>query len=189
MKRANVTALGFLALAILIAIPLGLNRSFARLREDAQSSYYYDNTGYGIWEGLELRRDRASDLVTLGEKYAGQNPALAPLADALAYRVKLCETYSYDLDDLDREVAADRLLGQEAADLAQALEETELSAQDEKYPRQLLADLMSEADKIQRSSYNDDARAYNARLEKFPVNILKGIARIKAMAVFEEETA
>ena len=32
----------------------------------------------------------------------------------------------------------------------------------------------SEQDKINRSSYNDDAREFNARLEKFPVNLLPG---------------
>ena len=43
----------------------------------------------------------------------------------------------------------------------------------------------SEQDKINRSSYNDDAREFNARLEKFPVNLLRFVAGVEPLATYD----
>ena len=51
--------------------------------------------------------------------------------------------------------------------------------------RAQLAQLESEQDKISRSSYNEDARNFNARLEKFPANLLRHVAGVEPLATFD----
>ena len=77
-------------------------------------------------------------------------------------------------------------LGDAAQVLFEELEKTQLSETDKKYPGQLMAQMKSQQDMIVRSSYNDDARAFNERLERFPVNFLKYAAFVKPLGVFEE---
>ena len=186
MKKKTILAAGVMALAILAAIPLGANRSFARLYAEASGSYYYDSTGYAIYQGLEARQATAQNLITVARRYTDQDEALPAAIEALEYQVKLAESASYCPEDLAKAVEADRAMGDAAAQLAERLETLTLAERDQKYPRQLLADLDAEADKLARSSYNDDARAYNARLEKFPIRFLRGIAGIQTMAVYEK---
>ena len=45
----------------------------------------------------------------------------------------------------------------------------------------------SEQDKINRSSYNDEAREFNARLGKFPVNLLLPLVGVEPLATYNQE--
>lgn len=186
MKKKNLIGAGFLILAILAAIPLGTSRSFARLRESVQDEYYYDSTGYSVYTGLGTRAETGRNLLTLAEKYVDDSPELRGQMNELEFQVKYME-YNFGWDNsLVEQIEANRQMGEAAQALAAGLEEIELAEKDRKYPRQLLADLDAEEDKLERSSYNDEARAYNAKLEKFPVSLLKGIAGVKALGVFEK---
>ena len=71
--------------------------------------------------------------------------------------------------------------------LYDGLKNTQLSEEDEKYPDQLLAQMKSEQDKINRSSYNDEAREFNARLGKFPVNLLLPVVGVEPLATYDQE--
>ena len=42
-------------------------------------------------------------------------------------------------------------------------------------------------DKINRSSYNDAAREFNARLGKFPVNLLLPVVGVEPLATYDQE--
>ncbi len=187
MKKKNVIGALIMAGAILVSVPLGVNRSFARLREDVEDEYYYDSTGYAIYEGLDARVGTARNLLTLAERYVDKDPELDVYKDNLEHVVKLCENYWFDdIEDADRQVENNRRLGEAAQELADRLETLELSEKDKKYPAQLIADMESEQDKIERSSFNDKAREYNARLEKFPANLLGGVSGVERVAPFGE---
>lgn len=178
-----------MALAIAVAIPLGINRSLAKLREDAAGSYYYDQGGYAIFQGIEKRRDAANSLVTLAERYVEANPELAGPMETLGYQIEASErTFDEDQTFTTAE-SANRALDEPARLLAEALEKVNLAEKDKKYPRQLLAQMESEQDKIQRSSYNDEARAFNARLHSFPVNLLRNFTDVKELIPFDEHGA
>ncbi|WP_322200946.1 hypothetical protein [Acutalibacter intestini] len=179
-KSAKACGALFMALAIAVAIPLGINRSLAKLREDAAGSYYYDQGGYAIFQGIEKRRDAANSLVTLAERYVEANPELAGPMETLGYQIEASERTFDEDQTFTTEESANRALDEPARLLAEALEKVNLAEKDKKYPRQLLAQMESEQDKIQRSSYNDEARAYNEKLEG-----LKPLAFQKPMAVFE----
>ena len=96
--------------------------------------------------------------------------------------------YSQNCWDGDEGLAeANQMMGQAAQALYEELKNTQLSETDQKYPDQLIAQMESEQDKINRSSYNEDAREFNARLEKFPVNLLRGVAGVEPLATFDYE--
>ena len=79
------------------------------------------------------------------------------------------------------------LMGVAAQALYQELQNTQLSPADEQYPGELIAQLESEQDKIDRASYNDEARAYNEKLSAFPVNLLGKLGGVSPMGIFAQE--
>lgn len=183
MKKKNVIGSLVMAALIVVSVPLGVNRSFSRLRKDVESEYYYDSTGYAIYEGIDAREAAANNLITVAKRYVDQHSGLDPYIDDLEYRVKRSEN-TYRQDNLTQEAQANQEMGQSAQSLYEQLEQIELSEKDAKYPAQLIAEMESEQDKIERSSYNDEAREYNARLEKFPVNFLRHVSGVDSMGVF-----
>ena len=184
MKKSSVIGACVLAATLVLAVPLGVHTSLTALRDEANSSYYYDQTGFAIYEGIENREAAASNMITVAERYTDENPALTSLIGDLDYAVD----YSQNCWDGDSGLAeANQLMGQAAQALYEELKNTQLSETDEKYPDQLLAQMESEQDKINRSSYNEDAREFNARLEKFPVNLLRGVAGIETLTTFDYE--
>ena len=184
MKKSSVIGACVLAATLVLAVPLGVHTSLTALRDEANSSYYYDQTGFAIYEGIENREAAASNMITVAERYTDENPALTSLIGDLDYAVD----YSQNCWDGDSGLAeANQLMGQAAQALYEELKNTQLSETDEKYPNQLLAQMESEQDKINRSSYNEDAREFNARLEKFPVNLLRGVAGVEPLATFDYE--
>ena len=182
MKKKNAAGAIVLAAAIVLAVPLGVHTSLTELREEAENTYYYDNTGYAVYEGLEERQATANHLITVAERYTSENPALTGLIGDLEYTVRLAQN-SYG--DFAGEAQANQMMTGAAQALYDGLKNTQLSEEDEKYPDQLLAQMKSEQDKINRSSYNDDAREFNARLEKFPVNLLRFVAGVEPLATYD----
>lgn len=77
-------------------------------------------------------------------------------------------------------------MGAAAEALAAELEKITLDEKDRKYPAQMIAQMQSEQDKIERSSYNDAAREFNSRLQVFPVNILRNFTGVKELVPFDE---
>ena len=178
MKKRNVVAGIFMGAAIAVSIPIGINRSLGRLRDDMSGSFYYDKAGYSICDGLEERRAAAKDLLTLAGRYSDSSPELAELIDELDYQVRLSEnTWSGDGTFLS-EAAANSALD------APALNRAGLSEKDKKYPDQLILQMRSEQDKINRSSYNDDAIEFNRKVDR-----LRPMAMVSKMAVFISNTS
>ena len=105
------------------------------------------------------------------------------LASELEYWANASER-SYS-DTYQEEAEANRQMGAAAQALYQELRSVQLEERDLIYPDQLMAQMESEQDKIDRSSYNDKARAYNEKLSAFPFNLLRGIAGVSAMATFD----
>lgn len=185
MKKKNAVGALIMTGAILVSIPLGMHRSLFREREKAlDNSYYYDSTGYAIYDGLDHQVDAAQNLITLAQRYVDKAPELDPFLDELTYRTEYCENF-FD-NGSPKEVESHWFLLQAARELTQQLEQTELEEKDRKYPGQLLADIESEQDKLERSSYNDDARAFNQKLEKVPVRFLYKLLGIEPLGVFGE---
>ncbi len=180
MKTKNLVGGIIMSAAILASVPLGVNRSLIKLRDRAAEDYYYDKGGYAIYEGIEKRREAAQNLITVAERYTQQEPGLEGLIDELEYRISASENAWSGDDTFWEEAEANRNLDPMAAAIASTLEELDLSERDKKYPGQMIAQMESEQDKIERSSYNDDARSFNQKVER-----LRPIALVKPMATFE----
>ena len=184
MKKRNVIGACVMAAAIVVALPLGARNSLERLRSEAEGSYYYDNTGYALYDGLDEREATANNLITVARRYTDANPNLTGLIDDLDYAVRLTRG-SYDDDS--QEAQANRMMGDAAQALYEELKKTELSQEDQAYPDQLIAQMESEQDKINRSSYNQDAREFNQRLEAIPVKFLVPLTGVKPLATYDYE--
>lgn len=186
-KKKKGTAIGALVMTgvIVLSIPLGVNRSFARLRKDVENEYYYDSTGYAVFEGVDNRVDAAKNLLTLAEKYKEQDAELDVYTDNLERVVKQCENAWFDdIEEIGETVKYNFRLGEEAQKLADQLETLELSEKDKKYPRQLMADMDAEQDKIERSSFNDEVLEYNKKRDQFPASVLAPLSGVKEIVPF-----
>ena len=184
MKQKRIAAAVVMVCMVLLALPLGVNRSLTKLREEAENSYYYDSTGFAVYSGIDAREDAASNMLTVAKRYTEENEKLEPLINELDRAIKVSQNTTYG--DFGEEAEANLRLGDAAQVLFEELEKTQLSETDKKYPGQLMAQMKSQQDMIVRSSYNDDARAFNERLERVPVNFLKYAAFVKPLGVFEE---
>lgn len=172
-----------MGVAIAASIPLGINRSLVQKREDISYTFYSDQAGYSISDGIEKRQETANDLITLANRYKDKDPELEGLIDSLDYCVKASENAWSDDDTYTQEAGANAALDAPAEALAAALEKLELSEQDKKYPGQMLGKMRSEQDKINRSSYNEEARAFNKKLESLsPMALCKPMADFSAPA-------
>lgn len=170
-----------MVLCICIAIPLGVHESLTEKRDSVQSVYYYDKTGYAIYEGVDIRTEAAQNLITVAQRYETDNSNLTPLINELDRAVKYSQN-SYNIRDVK---LANEGLTEPAQNLADALEKIDLSESDAKYPRTLTATMIAEQDKIIRSSYNEEAAEYNSYLDAFPINVLSTIASVEPLAIFE----
>ena len=128
----------------------------------------------------------------MAKRYTDKEPSLEALADDLEYQVRCAERAVFDGEETGfaDTVRANQALDSSAQALADALEQVGLAEKDKKYPGQLIAQMKSEQDKIQRSSYNDNAREYNAKLERFqPIAFQKALATFDKAVTEEEEAA
>lgn len=182
MKKKNVVGALVMAGLLVLSVPLGVNRSLSKVREKAANHYYYDNAGFAIYQGVDNREAAANNLITVAERYTGENANLTALADELDYWVSTAEN-AYG--DFKAEAEANRKMGEAAQALYAELQQTQLSEKDAKYPGQLIAQMKSEQDKIQRSSYNEEARRFNEKLKRFPVSFLRHAAGIEPLDTFD----
>ena len=184
MKQTRIAAAVVMVCMVLLALPLGVNRSLTKLREEAASSYYYDKTGFDINSGIDARENAAGNMVTVAQRYTAGNEVLDAKVNDLDRAVKVSKNDAYG--EHEEEAQANRVLGDAFQALYEELEKVQLSEKDEKFSAQLRQEMKSQQYMIVHSSYNDDARAFNERLERFPVNFLKYAAFVKPLGVFEE---
>ena len=151
----------------------------------AGGNYYYDDGDYSLYDSIDAREAASSNLITVAEKYTAEDPELTGLMADLEYWVNVSNG-CYD-PDLQEEVEANREMGNAFQALYDRLSQVSLEERDQKYPGQLLAQMESEQDKIDRASYNDEARAYNEKLAAFPVNLLGKLGGVSPMGVFAQE--
>ena len=178
MKKKNVIAVLFMVLMIVIAIPTGMLHSIDDLRSEHEGSHN------AVSQGLNTRADTAQNLVTIAEKYVDQDLNLETCIDWVDYYTQ--ESINQDTEHFTKEVKeANTRLTDAVQELYDELKKVELSEKDQDYPDQLLALMKSEQDKIERSSYNDDAREFNQLIRNFPLNLVS-IFGIEDMVTFDE---
>lgn len=184
MDKKDRTGLIVMAIVILFSFIGGTTHSAEKLRDDTLDSYYYDKTGYSVTEGLNERSAACENLITVAEKYAEEYDDLANLIDDLEYNIDWLRT---SLPDHSQQAEANAGMGAAAQRLYDRLLEEELSERDLRDVRGLIAQMDSAQDKIERSSYNDDARAFNEKLHSFPLSLVRAAGAVEELTVFDEE--
>ena len=172
MNKKNLIGALVMAGMILLSLPLGAAHSAKALREDVEDEYYYDQTGYAIYEGLDARVAAAENLITVAERYEDAD-------DGVEDAMERVEDY------LERQVRANNGLSEAAEALSARLNALPITDRDAQAIREQLADMDSEQDKIQRSSYNDAARDYNEKLTHFPLSLFRGFLGIGDIPTFD----
>lgn len=183
MKKQNLIGAVIMTGLILLAMPLGVAHSLEELRDEAEWQFYGDRTGYSIYDSLEARREAANNLLTVARKYTDDNQGLTTYVNELEYQVQASEWAYSDSHAVEAQV--NFLLGEAANELAGQMESAGLSEQDEKYRVQLIAQMASEQDKIERSSYNAAALKFNEHLYVFPVNFFKHFMDVEELWTFD----
>lgn len=183
VKKQNLIGAAIMIVLILLAMPLGVAHSLEDLREEAEWQFYGDQTGFSIYDSLDNRRGAAHNLLTVAARYTDGNPELMPYFNELEYQFNASENaYS---ESREAEAITNYQLGQAAEELADALEDVGLSEKDEQYRVQLIAQMRSEQDKIERSGYNAAALKFNDHLYVFPVNFFKHFTDVEVLWTFE----
>lgn len=181
MKNKTVFAALCMVVLVIASIPLGIVRSVQSVKNDAQSEYYYDDTGFALYNGVQTRVETSESLIKVANKYVEDYPQLREKIENLEYALnKLDNIYS----DINAEARENKNLDAPFNELADALREVELSSADSKYPDTLSAEMKSQQDKLARSSYNEKAAEYNSMLNNFPVSMMTRIGILEKMETF-----
>lgn len=180
MKKKKILPAVLIMLGlILLALPLGVNRSLTELREKAEDDYYAAGS---VYDSLEARKAAVSNLLSVAERYTENQPELAALRSELDRTLQLLE--NCDWEDYAAEARANEEMGAAAGALAEALSGAGLSERDAGYRASLLTELQTQQANLARSSYNEKAASYNEALEQFPVNYLRHLAFLEPMALY-----
>lgn len=186
MNKKNLIGALVMAGMILLSLPLGAAHSAKALREDVEDEYYYDQTGYAIYEGLDARVAAAENLITVAERYEDADDGMEDAMERVEDYITMYENaYSWEEDHLERQVRANNGLSEAAEALSARLNALPITDRDAQAIREQLADMDSEQDKIQRSSYNDAARDYNEKLTHFPLSLFRGFLGIGDIPTFD----
>ncbi len=183
MKRSffkkRATACVLTALMVAVSIPLGVHCTQTRAAEQVTALFYEgtNGDGYGIQYDLEQRLGTAANLLTVAQRYLeADDPDLQALSTA---RENLSQAANIR-DKYDANVQ----LSDAAATMISRLKNEALSETDSQYVTQFETDLAAAQDRIARSSYNQEAQAYNNSLDDFPVSWLRGIAGVEELELF-----
>lgn len=169
-----------LALAVIVlSVFLGASRSLTRLRSDYDSVFYNGDTdtGRGIQEDLLHICDDSTNLLVVAQRYL--EPA-DPVVDAVQKAVQQLREAPAPHAKHEAAVALRQVLDR----LDAALQKHDLSDQDSNYRKKLLANIASAYMTIEKSSYNDGARAFNATLGSFPANLLSRVVGVEPLELY-----
>ena len=175
-KRATVCVIT--ALMVAVSIPLGVHCTETRAA-DQVTALFYEGTGggYGIQYDLEQRMGTAANLLTVAQRYleAGDSDlqALSSARERLSQAATIGDKYDANVQ-----------LSDAAATMISRLKGEALTETDSQYVTQFETDLAAAQDRIARSSYNQQAQAYNNSLQSFPVNWLRTIAGVEELELF-----
>ena len=179
-KKDCKVAIDVMALAILLAIPLGFLRTMYRFYNDLEQEFYQGayQDGLSIQSDLEERMLLAQNLVTVARRYLdAEDPSIDQTLQA-----------RLDLENAQtpsEKYQANNRLTDATAILYETLGNAPLSEKDQDYRRSLYADLLSRNDTISHDPYNRLALEYNQKLDGFPAALLAQLLGVPKAEFFQ----
>lgn len=182
MKGKSLTAFLIMILAIMIAVPWGVNSSLEDLYFDYSSDFYYDKTGFSIYEGIEARTDICNNLLKVAEKYLDDHPELNSSYSALESAVSYAN-FTYDLHE--DQYLSDKGLDDPAKRLYEELDAlADVSETEKTALSRSMMEMQSYTEKITHSSYNEKAEAYNNKIHSFPLRLFSFLNNHQDLPVY-----
>ena len=161
--KSRPVAVLLTAVIVLLSLTFGVHRSVTKQARRVETMFTQgvDGSGYGIAGDLEERADYASRLTKIAGKYTGMDQEIAEVQEAVT---TLSAARTADLKYL-----ADRDLENAVTALDLALQDADLSENDEAYRSETIAGFQSPGYKIDK-----EAVRYNAEVQKYQEEVLGG---------------
>lgn len=177
LKNRKV-AIGITAVVIVLSTLLGAHRSLVAAAYPVERYFLEGEDGYSIQRDLDTRVGLASNLMVVAERYL--------LADDVTLvELQAAITTLNQADTIKEKAVANQQLTVAAERMNLLLEEYPLSSTDDRYRQQIRTDLASCNQTISHNDYNQMAMAYNNDvLGKFPANVLKRVALVPELELF-----
>lgn len=167
--------------AILIILVVGVASAFGDLKSDVRKTENLffegvksDSGGYtrpSVYEQMRSKYTTANSILGVIDSYS----VLAEPADAL----RTAKDHVYDLLSGSQDGSAIRGLSAANEEMIQAVEKLKTALEDIMFPDRerkaldrYLKDMEGAQSVIEASGYNDAAREFNGRLERFPANLM-----------------
>lgn len=178
----KLPAILVMILLLLAAIPLGVGRTYASLRKEAQNAYYDDQTGLSIPDTVAERAAFTESLITLAEGYEKENQGLTPAIDEARTAAQNCGDGGGE--DPENLAALNQRLNQAFGSLLLQLQVLPLGEGDSKTAETLSQQMKDSQSKLDSSSYNTQAEEFNQELGQFPVRFLRDLAFLQPLELF-----
>lgn len=185
MKKRTLIAVLIMLVLLLVALPVGVHRTYAEAREEADSVYHYDEAGINIYLGVSTRHTACEELIDLAGSYVEQTPTLQLLVDEVNRAVRVSRSLYISEGQRQKEAQANRDVSTAFDALYSALQDAGLKQEDMEAAQKLAVTMETEQTRISRSGYNKAAAEFNASLEVFPINYLRYVAMIQPLELFE----
>jgi LemA protein len=135
----------------------------------------------GIYTDLAARAEAAYNLCDAAKGYhAVSEASINSVSEA---RGSLLEALK-DTEACGKHSQADASLDNAAAQLYSALSAAGLNDADASFARKQYAEFTGRAATIARNEYNESARAYNAKLRKFPAGLIGTVSGVKPLELY-----
>ncbi|MEA5018601.1 MAG: LemA family protein [Erysipelotrichaceae bacterium] len=178
-ENRNLTKL-IMIIMIIIAVLFGSYKTLSSMRNDTLDIFYQgvDNDGYGIQNDLDRVIDSSSRLISLANLYVRNNDQTL-VNETITTQQEL--VFAKNVDD---KYVAYQKLDQQLSLLYYALDNYQLTDVHKITTRTLYYDISEAKDKIGHNQFNTYVDQYNAKLTKFPANVLSKITFVGELPAF-----
>ena len=181
-RKKTGAAAAVMILMLLAALFLGMLSSVSKMKGIAEDSFYSDENGYSVHMGVEIRQKSAIRLLSVAEDYQNSYPELTEPSAELKSAIEALDNawFSDDGSEAEKNLA----LSEPCRAVRDLLLSVDIKDADEKIVQNNFAEITAAQDRINRSSYNDDAAEFNKSLYKYPAKLLKDLGIVKALPVY-----
>ncbi len=182
MKKRVVSAI-IMIILLVVALPLGVYTSVHPMRETAERQMASDTAGFSTIAAVDSRADAGENINKIAEKYRESDASLPELIADLESAVALAR----NTPQMDAAMLSEANSGLDlpANELVNKLKTvSDVSIADLNTVTGQIVEMESQQHKIDRSSYNEAAAEYNARLEQFPVSVISRFVFLEPLGLF-----
>ncbi len=150
---------------------MGMSKSLTEGHAKLIEIYQDEGNDFSVGNAIEQSVDKIQNMVKLAVRYKDSNSRLEPLYQAI--EDKLAVLYLDETNLADSQTLKE--LYSLSNNLLAELEDTGLNEEDQKYPQNLMVEILSLRDQISHADYNQKAADWNQKYNQFPATFLRTI--------------